>query len=102
LQTELTILDALDLKVQAVKDAIAPEHPYFHPLVSLQAEVHRIEGEIAAAGRGEKAGLKASLVIPKTRGRRWLTRSNLARSRLRAQSRNWKSFDRRRTMAKSR
>jgi type I restriction enzyme M protein len=32
LQAELAILEALDLKVQAVKAAITPEHPYFHPL----------------------------------------------------------------------
>lgn len=67
LEAELAILDALDLKVQAVKDAIAPEHPYFHPLAPLQAEVERIEGEIAASGRGDKAALKASLVVPKAK-----------------------------------
>lgn len=65
LEAELAILDALDLKVQAVKDAIGPEHPYFHPLAPLQAEVERIEGEIATSGRGDKAALKASLVVPK-------------------------------------
>jgi uncharacterized small protein (DUF1192 family) len=57
LQAELATLDALDLKQQAVKDAITPEHPYFHPLAPLLAEVERIEAEIAAAGRGEKAAL---------------------------------------------
>jgi type I restriction enzyme M protein len=67
LQAELAALHALDLKVPAVKDAITPEHPYFHPLAPLQAEVDRIEGEIAAAGRGDKAALKASLVTPKAR-----------------------------------
>jgi len=67
LEAELAILNALDLKVQAVKDAIAPEHPYFHPLAPLQAEVERIEGEIATSGRGDKAALKASLVMPKAR-----------------------------------
>ena len=51
LEAELATLDALDLKVQAVKDAIAPEHPYFHPLTVLQAEVERIEDEIVVAGR---------------------------------------------------
>lgn len=55
LQTELATLDALDLKQQAVKEAIAPKHPYFHPLAPLQADVERIEGEIAAAGCGESA-----------------------------------------------
>ena len=57
LQAELATLDALDLKVQAVKDAISPEHPYFHPLASLQAEVDSVEAEIAAAGRAEKSAL---------------------------------------------
>lgn len=67
LQTELATLDALDLKQQAVKDAITPEHPYFHPLAPLQADVERIEGEIAAAGRGEKAALKTQLITPKAK-----------------------------------
>jgi len=51
--------------VQAVKGAITPDHPYFHPLASLQAEVVRIENEIAAAGRSEKAALKAQLIAAK-------------------------------------
>ncbi len=67
LQAELATLDALDLRQQAVKDAITPEHPYFHPLAPLQADVDRIEGEIAAAGRGEKAALKAQLITPKAK-----------------------------------
>lgn len=67
LQDELATLDALDLKQQAVKGAITPEHPYFHPLATLQAEVERIEREIAAAGRGEKAALKTQLVTPKAK-----------------------------------
>lgn len=67
LQAELAALDALDLKQQAVKDAITPEHPYFHPLAPLQADVERIEGEIDAAGRGEKAALKTQLVTPKAK-----------------------------------
>ena len=67
LQAELAALDALDLKVQAVKDAITPEHAYFHPLAPLQAEADRVETEIAAAGRGDKAALKASLVVPKAK-----------------------------------
>ena len=67
LQTELATLDALDLKQQAVKDAITPEHPYFHPLAPLQADVERIEGQIAAAGRGDKAALKSQLVTPKAK-----------------------------------
>ena len=67
LQAELAALEALDLKQQAVKDAITPEHPYFHPLAPLQADVERIEGEIDAAGRGEKAALKTQLVTPKAK-----------------------------------
>src|SRR5205823_1066368 len=61
------ILDSLNLKVQIVNDAITPEHPYFHPLGPLRAEIKRIEGEIAAAGRGEKAALSAALVTPKAK-----------------------------------
>jgi hypothetical protein len=57
----------LDLKQQAVKDAITPEHPYFHPLAPLLAEVDRIEAEIAAAGRGEKAALKTQLITRKAK-----------------------------------
>jgi type I restriction enzyme M protein len=56
LEAELATLDALDLKQQAVKEAITSEHPYFHPLATLQAEVERIEGEIAAAARGRCFG----------------------------------------------
>lgn len=67
LHAELAALDALDLKLQAVKDAITPEHPYFHPLATLHAEVERIEGEIAVAGRGEKAALKTQLITPKAK-----------------------------------
>jgi type I restriction enzyme M protein len=67
LEAELTTLDALDLKLQAVKEAIGPEHPYFHPLAPLQAEVERIEREIAVAGHGDKAALKARLATPKAR-----------------------------------
>lgn len=67
LQVELATLDGLDLKQQAVKDAITPEHPYFYPLAPLQADVERIEGEIAAAGRGEKAALKTQLITPKAK-----------------------------------
>lgn len=67
LQAELATLDALDLRQQAVKDAITLEHPYFHPLATLQAEVEHIEGEIAAAGRGDKAALKTRLITPKAK-----------------------------------
>jgi type I restriction enzyme M protein len=67
LTAELATLDALDLKLQAVKDAITPEHPWFGPLAPLKAEVERIEGQIDAADRGDKATLKARLVMPKAR-----------------------------------
>jgi type I restriction enzyme M protein len=67
LQAELVALGALDLKVQAVNDAITPGHAYFHPLASLQAEVVRIEAEITAAGRGDKAALKTQLITPKAK-----------------------------------
>ena len=49
LQAELATLEALDLKQQAVKDAITPEHPYFHPLAPLLAEVDRIRALQARA-----------------------------------------------------
>jgi type I restriction enzyme M protein len=67
LQAELAMLEALDLKVQAVRDAITLEHPYFHPLAPLKAEVDRIEAEIDAAGRGDKVALKAALLTPKAK-----------------------------------
>jgi type I restriction enzyme M protein len=67
LQAELATLNALDLKAQSVKDAISPEHAYFHPLAPLLAEVERIEGEIATATRNDKSALKASLAAPKAR-----------------------------------
>jgi type I restriction enzyme M protein len=67
LQAELATLSGLDLKAPAVKDAISPEHAYFHPLAPLLAEVERIEGEIATAARSDKAALKASLTAPKAR-----------------------------------
>ncbi|MBK5966185.1 type I restriction endonuclease subunit M [Thiocystis minor] len=65
LADEQTRLDALDIKVKAVNDAIAPAHPWFHPLAPLKAEVDRIQARIDAAGRGEKAAMKARLVQPK-------------------------------------
>jgi type I restriction enzyme M protein len=58
-------LDALDLRVAAVNDAIAPEHKWFGPLAPLKAEVDRIQAEIDAAGRGDKAALQAKLAKPK-------------------------------------
>ncbi len=67
LQVELEVLKALDLKVQAVRDAITPEHSYFHPLAPLKAEVDRIETEIAAAARGGKGPLKAALLSSKAK-----------------------------------
>lgn len=65
LQAEAEKLDTLDFKQQAVKDAIAPDHPYFSPLAPLLAEVTHIEAQIAAAARSDKAALKAALVAPK-------------------------------------
>ena len=41
-------LDALDLKVAAVNDAIHPEHKWFGPLAPLKADVDKIQAEIAA------------------------------------------------------
>jgi type I restriction enzyme M protein len=65
LQVELTALDVLDLRNQAVRDAIAPDHPYLHPLAPLQAKLDRMEAEIAAAGHGDKAARKAALLAQK-------------------------------------
>ncbi|NCC40169.1 MAG: SAM-dependent DNA methyltransferase [Gammaproteobacteria bacterium] len=65
LEDEQTRFDGLDLKIKAVNEAIAPEHPWFHPLVPLKAEVDRIQVRIDAAGHGEKAVMKARLVQPK-------------------------------------
>ncbi len=65
LMAEQAELDALDLKVAAVNDAIAPEHKWFGPLAPLKAEVEQVQAEIDAAGRGEKAALKAKLAKPK-------------------------------------
>ncbi|MEY6431689.1 N-6 DNA methylase [Thioalkalicoccus limnaeus] len=65
LKDEQSRIDALDLKVKAVNEAIAPDHPWFHPLVPLKAEVDRIQARIDAAGHGEKAAMKARLVQPK-------------------------------------
>lgn len=67
LQAELEALEGLDLKQQAVKHAIAPEHPYLHPLAPLLAEVERIEAQIAVADRGDKAALKTQLITPKAK-----------------------------------
>ena len=65
LETEQTALDALDLKVKAVEDAINGDHPYFHTLAPLKAAVLSIEDEILTAARSDKAALKAKLVKPK-------------------------------------
>jgi hypothetical protein len=67
LQAELATLDALDLKQQAVKDAITPEHPYFHPWLRCRPMSNASRGEIAAAGRGDKAALKAASCSPRRR-----------------------------------
>lgn len=65
LTTEQAELEALDLKVAAVNDAINPDHPWFHPLAPLKAEVDKVQTEIDSAGRGDKAALKAKLAKPK-------------------------------------
>ena len=64
LQAEQATLDTLDLKAKAVDEAISPEHPYFHPLAPLQAELELTQAEIDRAGHGDKAGLKAKLARP--------------------------------------
>lgn len=65
LMAEQAELDALDLKVAAVNEAIDPEHKWFGPLAPLKAEVEQVQAEIEAAGRGNKAALKAKLAKPK-------------------------------------
>lgn len=65
LDDEQTRIDALDLKVKAVNEAIGPDHPWFHPLVPLKAEVDGIQAQIDAAGHDEKAVMKARLIQPK-------------------------------------
>lgn len=65
LEAEQSILDKLDLKVKAVDEAICPEHPYFHPLAALKAEMSKAMDEIDANGRGNKAALKAKLAESK-------------------------------------
>lgn len=75
LQTELAILNSIDIKAQAVKGAISPEHAYFHPLAPLLADVERIEADISKADRNDKTTLKAQLAAPKARFE--LARKNL-------------------------
>lgn len=65
LEAEQAKLDALDLKAKAVDEAIRPQHPWFHSLAPLKAEVDKLQAKIDAAGRGEKAALKANLIKPK-------------------------------------
>jgi type I restriction enzyme M protein len=65
LMAEQAELDALDLKVAAVNDAISPEHKWFGPLAPLKAEVEQVQAEIDAAGHGDKAALKARLAKQK-------------------------------------
>ena len=64
-EDEQVKFDALDLKVKAVEAAISPEHPWFNPLVPFKAEVDKVQAEIEAAGRGDKATLKTKLVKSK-------------------------------------
>ena len=65
LMAEQAELDALDLKVATVNDAIHPEHKWFGPLAPLKAEVEQVQAEIDAAGRGDKGALKSRLAKPK-------------------------------------
>ncbi|MFZ5651832.1 MAG: N-6 DNA methylase [Bacillota bacterium] len=65
LEAEQNALDALDLKVKAVDDAVSADHPWYHPLAPLKAEVKRIKDEIDATGRGGKATAKSRLSEPK-------------------------------------
>jgi type I restriction enzyme M protein len=65
LMAEQAELDALNLKIAAVNDAIAPEHKWFGPLAPLKAEVERVQAEIEAVGRGQEAAIKAALAKPK-------------------------------------
>ena len=65
LVAEQAELDALDLKVSAVNDAIHPDHKWFGPLAPLKGEVEKMQAEIDAAGRGDKAAFKAKLAKPK-------------------------------------
>lgn len=65
LMAEQAELDALDLRVAAVNDVIHPDHKWFGPLAPLKIEMEQVQAEINAAGRGEKAALKAKLAKPK-------------------------------------
>lgn len=65
LKVELATLDALDLKVQAVKDAISPEHPYFHTLVGLRDSVVSHEQQVTNAAKPDKPAHKAKLATAK-------------------------------------
>lgn len=59
LEAELAALQALDLKVKAVEEAVGPEHPWFSPLAPYKAEADNAKAAMQAAGRGQKAALKA-------------------------------------------
>jgi type I restriction enzyme M protein len=61
LEAERAELDALDLKAAAVKKAINPEHPWFHPLAQLKAEMEKMQAEIDAAERGDRVAFKAKM-----------------------------------------
>lgn len=67
LRDELAALETLDFKQQAIRAAISPAHPYFHPLAPLLAEVEQIEADIAAAASSEKAALKSRLLTPRAK-----------------------------------
>ncbi|GAB2612236.1 type I restriction-modification system subunit M [Novilysobacter erysipheiresistens] len=65
LRIEARAIDALDLTMQAVDAAVSEEHPYFQPLAPLKTAMQDIETAFAAAGRGDKAALKARLAEAK-------------------------------------
>ena len=61
LRAEVLALEALDLKIQAVDEAVSADHAYFQPLSPLKAAMQGIEEVIAAASRGDKPALKDRL-----------------------------------------
>ena len=61
LEEEQALLEALDLKIEAVVEAINPGHPYFDCLVALKEAVNQAQAAMDAAGRAERATLKAKL-----------------------------------------
>jgi type I restriction enzyme M protein len=60
-ETEQADLNVLDLKAKSVDEAVTAEHPYFSPLAELKAVLDKVQAELDAAGRSEKAGFKTLL-----------------------------------------